>query len=108
MLALPGMALIYINQVWVALVLAIICTRYRDVQQIVGTAMQIMLFATPIMWPVSALGDGDLHRERQSALSYDRAGPRADARQCSADAVMARGERNGRHRLARCELALAP
>ncbi|HYK23568.1 MAG TPA: ABC transporter permease [Candidatus Acidoferrum sp.] len=56
LLALPGLALVYINQVWVTLALAIICTRYRDVQQIVSTAIQITLFATPIMWPVNALG----------------------------------------------------
>jgi lipopolysaccharide transport system permease protein len=56
LLALPGLALVYINQVWVTLSLAVICTRYRDVQQIVSTAIQITLFATPIMWPVSALG----------------------------------------------------
>jgi lipopolysaccharide transport system permease protein len=55
LLALPGLALVYINQVWVTLALAIICTRYRDVQQIVATAIQLMLFATPIMWPISAL-----------------------------------------------------
>ena len=57
LLALPGIALIYVNQVWVALVLAIICTRFRDVMQIVVTAVQIALFATPIMWPVDTLGD---------------------------------------------------
>jgi lipopolysaccharide transport system permease protein len=57
LLALPGLALVYINQVWVTLALAIICTRYRDVQQIVATAMQLMLFATPIMWPISALSN---------------------------------------------------
>ena len=56
LLALPGLALVYINQAWLTLSLGIICTRYRDVQQIVGTGIQIMLFATPIMWPVSALG----------------------------------------------------
>jgi lipopolysaccharide transport system permease protein len=56
LLALPGLALVYINQAWLTLSLAIICTRYRDVQQIVGTGIQIMLFTTPIMWPVSALG----------------------------------------------------
>ena len=56
LLALPGLALVYINQAWLTLSLAIICTRYRDVQQIVNTAIQIMLFATPIMWPTSALG----------------------------------------------------
>ncbi len=57
LLALPGLALIYINQIWVTLILAIICTRYRDVQQIAATAVQIMLFVTPIMWPITALGD---------------------------------------------------
>jgi lipopolysaccharide transport system permease protein len=56
LLALPGLALVYINQVWVTLTLAILCTRYRDVQQIVTTAVQIMLFVTPIMWPITALG----------------------------------------------------
>lgn len=56
LLALPGLALIYINQVWVTLVLAIICTRYRDVQQIVATLVQLALFVTPIMFPISALG----------------------------------------------------
>src|SRR5262249_17078475 len=56
LLALPGLALVYVNQAWLTLSLAILCTRYRDVQQIVGTGIQIMLFATPIMWPISALG----------------------------------------------------
>lgn len=55
-LALPGLVLLYINQLWITLVLAIITTRYRDLQQIVATAVQIALFTTPIMWPVSALG----------------------------------------------------
>ncbi len=55
-LALPGLVLVYINQLWITLALAIVSTRYRDVQQIVTTAVQIMMFATPIMWPISALG----------------------------------------------------
>jgi lipopolysaccharide transport system permease protein len=37
-------------------VLAILTTRYRDMLPIVGTCVQIMLFATPIMWPMSSLG----------------------------------------------------
>lgn len=56
-LALPGLALVYLNQIWVTLTLAILCTRYRDVQQIVATAVQLILFVTPIMWPITALGD---------------------------------------------------
>jgi ABC-type polysaccharide/polyol phosphate export permease len=56
-LALPGMALICINQVWVAFVLAILSSRYRDVLQVISTAVQILMFATPIMWPRESLGD---------------------------------------------------
>jgi ABC-type polysaccharide/polyol phosphate export permease len=55
-LALPGLFLIYINQVWVAFVLAILSSRYRDVLQVISTAVQIMMFATPIMWPKDSLG----------------------------------------------------
>jgi ABC-type polysaccharide/polyol phosphate export permease len=56
LLALPGMFLIYINQVWVAFVLAILSSRYRDVLQVISTGVQIMMFATPIMWPKDSLG----------------------------------------------------
>jgi len=62
-LALPGMMLLYVNQIWVAIVLAIVATRFRDVQPIVATAVQIMLFATPIMWPVSSLGNSTIIAE---------------------------------------------
>jgi ABC-type polysaccharide/polyol phosphate export permease len=57
LLAVPGMAVIGLNLVWVGLVLAVLNTRFRDVSQLVETVLQIAVFATPIMWPVSALGD---------------------------------------------------
>jgi len=56
LLAIPALMLLYINQLWVALALAVVATRFRDVMQIITTAVQIMLFATPVMWPVSSLG----------------------------------------------------
>jgi ABC-type polysaccharide/polyol phosphate export permease len=56
-LALPGLALVYVNQVWVAFVLAILSSRYRDVLQVISTVIQIMMFATPIMWTKDSLGD---------------------------------------------------
>ena len=59
-LALPGVAVVYVNQVWIGLVIAILSTRFRDVPQIVQTALQVMVFATPIMWPVSSLGGNTL------------------------------------------------
>jgi ABC-type polysaccharide/polyol phosphate export permease len=43
--------LVYIiNFIWVSLFLSIIVSRYRDVSQILSTLMQIMYFATPILW----------------------------------------------------------
>ena len=56
-LVLPGLALLLINLVWISLSVAIFATRYRDITPIVATTVQIMLFITPIMWPVSALGN---------------------------------------------------
>lgn len=55
-LVIPGLILLYINLIWVSIVLSILCARYRDLLQIVTTGVQIMLFATPIMWPVETLG----------------------------------------------------
>jgi lipopolysaccharide transport system permease protein len=57
LLAIPGILAIGLNLVWIGLFLAVLNTRFRDVAQIVDTGLQIAVFATPIMWPVSALGD---------------------------------------------------
>lgn len=54
-LVIPGLVLLLMNLTWVALILAILAARFRDIIQIVTTVIQIMLFATPIMWPVSSL-----------------------------------------------------
>lgn len=49
-IAVPGFILVTLNLTWIALVLAILCTRYRDLIQIVQNIMQVMLYVTPIMW----------------------------------------------------------
>jgi len=54
-LAVPGLILLLANLSWIALTLAILAARFRDMTQIVATVTQILLFATPIMWPVSTL-----------------------------------------------------
>jgi ABC-type polysaccharide/polyol phosphate export permease len=56
-LAVPGMLLVYVNQVWVSFVLAILSSRYRDVVQVITTVVQIAMFATPIMWVRESIGD---------------------------------------------------
>jgi ABC-type polysaccharide/polyol phosphate export permease len=56
LLVLPGLFLVCVNVTWVACVLAVLSARYRDMPPIVSTAVQIAMFASPIMWPVSSLG----------------------------------------------------
>jgi ABC-type polysaccharide/polyol phosphate export permease len=52
------LALIFLvfNALWVGLFLGVICTRFRDVQQIVTSILQILFFVTPIMWQPQMLG----------------------------------------------------
>ena len=57
LMAIPGLALLCLNLSWVALSLSILNSRFRDLQPIVTTFVQIMLFVTPIMWPLSTLGE---------------------------------------------------
>jgi ABC-type polysaccharide/polyol phosphate export permease len=63
LLAIPGLLLVIINVTWVAATLATVSTRYRDIQPIIGTVVQLMMFATPIMWLASSLGNATIVAE---------------------------------------------
>jgi ABC-type polysaccharide/polyol phosphate export permease len=56
LLALPGLAFIAINGVWVATLLGLVCARFRDVQQLVASLLQISMFVTPIFFTPDQLG----------------------------------------------------
>ena len=45
------------NALWIGLILGAICARFRDVGQIIMSAIQILFFITPVMWQVDALGN---------------------------------------------------
>ena len=55
LLVIPGFALMYLNALWVVMLLGAGCARYRDLQQLVGNLLQIALFLTPIFWSVDQL-----------------------------------------------------
>ena len=58
---MPGLALLALNGVWITLLLGMACLRFRDIQQVVTSALQIGLFVTPILWPAEQLaGSGRL------------------------------------------------
>ena len=50
LLCIPGFILITINLTWISLIIAVICTRYRDFPQIVASVTQILFYLTPIIW----------------------------------------------------------
>jgi ABC-type polysaccharide/polyol phosphate export permease len=55
LLAIPGVVLVAVNGVWIALLCGMFCLRYRDVTQIVGSIIQISMLITPIFWPPDSL-----------------------------------------------------
>jgi ABC-type polysaccharide/polyol phosphate export permease len=57
---IPGLALVAANILWVGYFLAIVSARFRDVPQIVASAMQIVFFITPIMFRPTQLGHNGL------------------------------------------------
>lgn len=58
LLLLPALLIIAVNGVWAGLFFATVCSRFRDLQQLVASLMQIALFVTPIFWVPGGLGKG--------------------------------------------------
>jgi ABC-type polysaccharide/polyol phosphate export permease len=54
-LAIPGLALVMLNAVWIALFLGLLCLRFRDLQQLITNLITIAIFITPIFWPPDVL-----------------------------------------------------
>jgi lipopolysaccharide transport system permease protein len=56
LMAAPGLLLIVLAAVPVAIILGILCARFRDMQQIVASVVQLAFFLTPILWKPELLG----------------------------------------------------
>ncbi|MCT6838904.1 MAG: ABC transporter permease, partial [Bifidobacteriales bacterium] len=50
LLVFPAFILVSLNLLWMMVVLAVVCTRYRDLTQIIQNVMQVGMYVTPIMW----------------------------------------------------------
>ncbi len=55
LLIIPGLFVLCVNGVLWGTVIGIFSTRYRDIEQIVGSIMQVIFFVTPVMWMPSLL-----------------------------------------------------
>ena len=54
-LIIPAMALFILNSVWVGLVFGTLTTRFRDIGQLLTTAVRLVFFMTPIIWSTNSL-----------------------------------------------------
>lgn len=55
LLAIPGLALVLLNGVWLSLLFGIVCLRFRDVPPVISSALQIAMLITPLFWPAETL-----------------------------------------------------
>lgn len=56
LLIIPGLILLGVYCFWMAFVVSIICTRFRDLIQVVVSIIQVSMFVTPILWKPELLG----------------------------------------------------
>ena len=49
-LILPGITLVLVNLTWMALLLGVACTRFRDMPNIIASILQVTFYLTPIIW----------------------------------------------------------
>ncbi|TIO77198.1 MAG: ABC transporter permease [Mesorhizobium sp.] len=57
-ISLPGFAVVSLNLLWMMLVLATICARFRDMTQVMQNFLQVIFYLTPIVWQIKTLPKG--------------------------------------------------
>jgi lipopolysaccharide transport system permease protein len=57
LLAPVGIAILFLNGVWVGLLIGTLCTRFRDIHPIVTNLLQLLFFVTPVFWKPEMLGN---------------------------------------------------
>ena len=55
--AVPAVAVLAVNGLWVSILLGMLSARFRDIPPIIGSLLQVSFLLTPVFWPIEALGD---------------------------------------------------
>ena len=58
---LPAFVLVSLNIIWLGLIIAIFCTRFRDMMPVIQSIVTLLFFVTPIIWQLHQLPEGRLH-----------------------------------------------
>lgn len=69
LMAIPGLALLLVNGVWVSMFFGIVATRFRDVAPLLEALTQLLFYVTPIVWTVTTLKEqgGDVAQRAKIA-----------------------------------------
>jgi len=59
LLFIPAFLLVLLSIVWISVLCAVICTRYRDMTQIIKSILQVAFYFTPVIWVPSRIVDAD-------------------------------------------------
>ena len=54
-LIIPGFTLLLLNISWASLFCGLVCSRYRDLPQMIANLLQVIFYLTPIVWMQSLL-----------------------------------------------------
>ena len=57
---IPGLVLLVANIYWISFLVAMICTRFRDMAPLINSCVQIAFFVTPISWMPKLLDQNPL------------------------------------------------
>jgi ABC-2 type transport system permease protein len=71
LLALPAFVLLTVNGAWVALLLGIVTTRFRDLLPITQSMVQLLFFLTPIVWIYQDLLDNAAVSARARLVEFN-------------------------------------
>ena len=47
---IPGLTIVFLNLLWMSVIVGIISTRFRDISQIVSSIITVVFYITPIFW----------------------------------------------------------
>lgn len=56
LLAIPGLIVMAVNCAWISALLGMLSMRFRDLQQLVVSIVQVAMFVTPLFWSPENLG----------------------------------------------------
>jgi ABC-2 type transport system permease protein len=71
LMVLPALVLLAVNGAWVALLLGIVTTRFRDLAPITQSVVQLLFFLTPIVWMYEDLLENPAIADRARLVEFN-------------------------------------